>query len=374
VRILFAFAGSSGHAQPLVPLAAAATAAGHSVAFAGRPAALESLAAAGYAVFATEPPRTRPRRRIPLQGVDLAREQRDFRDGFADRLAREKVGAMLPLCAEWRPDAIVCDETDFGSLIAAERTGLPCAAVVVTAARSFAVPELVASPLDRIRAEHGLPPDPELESLTRRLRLVPFPLSFRDPASPLPEKARAFRPVARRAPEPDATTVYFTLGTEFNVESGDLFTRVLAGLRELPFHVVCTVGPDIDPAELGSQPDRIRVERYVPQGEILPRASLVVCHGGSGTVLGALAHGLPMVLLPMGADQPYNAARCEALGLARSLDVVAATSQDIRDAVESVLSEPGYRRAAQRLRDDFASLPGPDCAVEWVVADASGGV
>ena len=112
----------------------------------------------------------------------------------------------------------------------------------------------------------------------------------------------------------------------------DTAGRVLAGLRDLPAQVVVTVGRDIDPAELGPQPAHVRVERYVPQADVLPRASLVVSHGGSGSVLAALAHGVPLVLLPMGADQPYNAARCETLGVARSLDVIDATPGDVRDA------------------------------------------
>ncbi len=270
---------------------------------------------------------------------------------------------MLELCADWRPDAIVCDETDFGSTIAAERLGLPCASVIVTAARSFARPELVAEPLDAIRAEHHLPPDPKLELLGGRLVLVPFPPSFRDPVSPLPVTAHAFRPFAPVRAEAEVPTVYFTLGTEFNVESGDLFARVLAGLRELPVDVVATVGRDIDPAELGPQPERVKVEQYVPQAEILPGASVVVSHAGSGSVLGALAHGLPMVLLPMGADQPYNAARCVAVGVGRALDVITATHSDVRDAVSAVLEDPAYRLAAERMCAEFAALPGPEYAV-----------
>ena len=234
MRILFAFAGGPGHLEPLVPVADAAQAAGHNVAFAGRPAALERLAARGLAVFGTERPRTAPRKRIPLQPVDVQREERDFRDGFADRIAREKAAALPALCAEWRPDAIVCDETDFGSMIAAERLGLPCASVVVIAARSFARPELVAEPLDALRAKHGLPPDPELELLSRHLVLAPFPLGYRDPVSPLPANAHAFRPFTPGPARPrEPSIVYFTLGTEFNLESGDLFSRVLEGLREL---------------------------------------------------------------------------------------------------------------------------------------------
>lgn len=162
----------------------------------------------------------------------------------------------------------------------------------------------------------------------------------------------------------DPPTVYFTLGTEFNLESGDLFERVLAGLGELPIAVVATVGSNLDPAMLGPVPDNARVERYVPQSTILPHASAVVCHGGSGSVLGALAYGLPLVLLPMGADQPLNAERCAALGVGRMLDVIAATQDDVRGAVSAVLGDPSYRSAAERMRDEFAALPGPEHTIK----------
>jgi UDP:flavonoid glycosyltransferase YjiC (YdhE family) len=367
VRILFAFIGGPGHLDPLVPLGEAAAAAGHEVAYAGRPSALEPLAARGVTVFATEPPRTAPRRRKPLLPVDVERERRDFRHGFARRLAREQAEAIGGVCAEWRPDVLVCDETDLGAMVAAERLGLPHAAVIVVAARSFSTPDLVAEELDAVRAEHGLLPDPEVGMIARHLLLVPFPPRYRDPVSPLPASTAAFRPSDPRPAEPaDPPLVYFSLGTEFNVECGDLFSRVLAGLRELPVQVVATVGRDIDPAELGPQPTHVRVERYVSQAELLPRASLAVSHGGSGSVLGALAHGVPLVLLPMGADQPYNASRCEALGVARSLDVIEATPADVRDAAAEVLEEPSYRAAAERLRDEFAALPGPEHAVALI--------
>ena len=140
--------------------------------------------------------------------------------------------------------------------------------------------------------------------------------------------------------------------------------RVLTGLQELPVEVVATVGAEIDPAELGPLPPHVRVERFLPQSEILARCSAVVSHGGSGSVLGALAHGLPQVLIPMGADQPLNAARCEQLGVARVLDPVAATPNDVREAVTAVLHEPAYRNSARRLRQEFAALPGPEWAVK----------
>jgi MGT family glycosyltransferase len=158
-------------------------------------------------------------------------------------------------------------------------------------------------------------------------------------------------------------TVYFTLGTVFNMESGDLFMRVLTGLRDLSVNVVVTVGHHIDPTEFGPQPANVYIERYIAQESILPHCSLVVSHGGSGSVIGALAHGRPSVLIPMGADQPMNAARCVQLGVARVLDPIGATPATVRAAVSAVLADPSYQQAAKRIRDEFAALPGPAHAI-----------
>jgi MGT family glycosyltransferase len=232
----------------------------------------------------------------------------------------------------------------------------------------------MAPALDEVRAEHGLPPDPEASMLRRYLVLSPFPPSFRDPAFPLPPVAHGLRtwdvPRGERPTAPDwaagrpgAPVVYFTLGTVFNHESGDLFDRVLAGLRDLPINLLVTVGREIDPASLGPQPAHVRIERFVPQAEILPHVDLVVSHAGSGSVLGALAFGRPMVLAPMGADQPLNAERCAALGVGRVLDAVRATPTDVREAVVAVLEDPSCRATASRLRDEIAALPAPEVSV-----------
>jgi len=138
---------------------------------------------------------------------------------------------------------------------------------------------------------------------------------------------------------------------------------VLAGLRDLPIDLIVTVGRDLDPDELGTQPASVHIERFLPQAELLPQCHLVVSHAGSGSVLGALAHGLPMVLIPIGADQPLNAARCEALGVAEVLEAAAVTPQEVREAVSRVLGDPAYRRAAERVRDEIGALRGPEYAV-----------
>jgi len=383
LRILFAFVGGQGHFLPLVPLARAALAAGHTVAFSSGSSMVDAVAAAGFDVDATVP-RDRPSAppepatRMPLLPVDMTREERDLRERFVLDGARSRVAGVLERAATWRPDVIVCDEVDFGSTIAAERLGLPYATVNVLAAGGMIRPDVVADALDEVRAEHALPPDPTLAALTRYLVLIPGPASLRDPTDPLPPTARGYRAVT---PDPNAAAatppwpvtrpgepaLYVTLGTIFNLESGDLFDRVLTGVRDWPGDVVMTVGEDLDPAQLGSQPDHIHLHGFTPQAAILPQVSLVVSHGGSGSVLGALAHGLPMVILAMGADQPRNAARCAELGVARALDPLVATPAEIGAAIVEVGREPSYRRKAQRLADEMAALPSREAALAEVV-------
>jgi UDP:flavonoid glycosyltransferase YjiC (YdhE family) len=365
-----------GHGEPLLPIARATAEAGHAVAFACRPSAAMAIEAAGYEVFRLGAPGGSERR--PLVAPDAGREDEVLKSWYASRLARERSHAIVGLCATWRPDVIVCDEVDFGCIVAAERVGLPHAQVVVVASGSFIRRELIAGAIDEVRAEHHLASDPSLAMLDRHLVVAPIPPSFRDPRFPLPSTAHAIRPGAlgthRRDELPvwlgalaGGPSVYFTLGTEFNVESGDLFTRVLDGLRALPIEVIVTVGPNIDPSELGAQPANVHIERYLPHAALLPHCDLVVSHGGSGTVVGALAHGLPSLLLPMGADQMHNAARCDALGVGRTLDVVRATSHDVGEAAAALLADGEVHERAARLRDEARSLPGAESVVPRLV-------
>ena len=116
------------------------------------------------------------------------------------------------------------------------------------------------------------------------------------------------------------------------------------------------------------------VQRWVPQEAILHRAAAVVTHGGHGSTLGALAHGVPVVVLPLFAlDQWFNAeavARAGA-GIAldgerrtrRAIDLPSAeTLAGLRPAVEHVLSDPGPRAAARRLAAEMRALPPVDAA------------
>src|SRR5258705_9348154 len=113
MRILFTFAGGSGHLDPLIPIARAAEAAEHTIAFAGRPWMIPKVEALGFPAFASGSDVGLTPKRLPLAAVDLERDIRDIGAGFGRRIARERATDMLALCAEWQPDLLVCEETDF---------------------------------------------------------------------------------------------------------------------------------------------------------------------------------------------------------------------------------------------------------------------
>jgi MGT family glycosyltransferase len=378
VRVLFTFAGGSGHFLPTVPLARSLAERGHDVMYACQEAMVANVASQGWKVVPSGGTTLlSPGKRRPLVPVDRRAEEEVVRKFFAGTIARTRAPRLLDIAGDWRPDLIVHDEMDFAGAVAAECLDLPHAAVVVIAAGGFHRPEIVEEPLAELRGEHGLDPEDALGMLHRYLTIVPVPPSYRDPRDPLPATAHHVRPAVLEAfpdlrpalgpPSPHRRPrVYVTLGTIFPQESGDLFGRVLAGVSRLPVDVVVTVGQEIDPADLGDQPANVRIEQFLPLGDALAHTHTVVSHGGSGTVIAAVSLGIPQVLLPMGADQPQNADRCTQLGMAAALDAMTSTSDDIADATATVMREASYRAKAKLLSDEAYSLPGPGHAASLI--------
>src|SRR6266446_6789520 len=114
MRILFTFVGGSGHVDPLTPVARAAEAVGHTVAFGCGPSMVSTVEAAGFTVLPLGTGTASPPERIPLRPLDAAREDQEFRDRFARHGAQHRAPHTITLCTEWQPDVLVCDETDFG--------------------------------------------------------------------------------------------------------------------------------------------------------------------------------------------------------------------------------------------------------------------
>jgi UDP:flavonoid glycosyltransferase YjiC (YdhE family) len=376
MRIVFTTQAGAGHWRPLVPLAKALQAAGHDVAFATTPVACEALADLSFRCFPVgiddwlAKPGAAPARNDPTTPAATV-----WVDVFLNIRAQYALPDLLERGEAWRPDLLVREMTEFAGCVVAERLGIPHAAVQVGAWR----PELhtlIGPALDDLRSRVGLEADPERAMPFRYLLLTPVPASFVDPARPLPATAHPMRyvpfdivPVGMRCVPgwiealEVRPTIYATLGTVNNRTPG-LAAAIVDAIRDEPVNLILTVGSDVDPAEFGEQPSHVRVKQYVPQSVLMPYCDLVVCHGGFSTVLTALDAGLPLVIIPIAADQPDNARRCADLGVAEVISPEQRTPEVIQTAVRVVLGEPRYRRSAERLRAEMRATPDLAEAVE----------
>jgi len=136
-------------------------------------------------------------------------------------------------------------------------------------------------------------------------------------------------------------TILVTLGTVFHDRV--VLSVILSGLADLNVNILATVGPNGDPAELEVDPSRVRIERFVPLDDLLTGVSAVVAHGGGGTVLATLSRGLPLVLVPQGADQFLNARQVAAAHAGIVLLPDQATPIAIGSALQQVLTDRSLR-------------------------------
>jgi MGT family glycosyltransferase len=156
-----------------------------------------------------------------------------------------------------------------------------------------------------------------------------------------------------------------TLGTNTNQDLS-MFRSVIDGMSDLDADLLLTTGFGLDPAAIGTSAANVHVEDYVPQSLLLPRCSAVICHGGAGTVLASLAQGLPLLILPQGADQYVIGDRVAAAGAGLVLPPPEVTPAAVRAGVLSLLHEPSLAAGARRVQEEIAAMPGPDEAVRLV--------
>ncbi|MEV6623558.1 nucleotide disphospho-sugar-binding domain-containing protein [Amycolatopsis sp. NPDC051106] len=302
MRVLFAGLASAGHTYPMVPLAVAARDIGHEVHF-----------AAGEHVHS-------PLRRLGLNPFRPA-------DSFYEIYAED----IEPELKRLRPDLVV------------HGWGVP---EVGVAARRAGIPALW----------HGFgrmfPDEIGLERPDGGTHLDICPPSLQDAGFLATAERIALRPVPFAEPgDFRGPLIYLTLGTAFGTP--EVLTTAIEGLAALGTHVVVATGG----AALGPQPAHVTARAWVPQAAAISQADLVVHHGGSGTTLGALAAGVPQLVLPQGADQFANAEALCAAGAALRLLPGELTADAVTEQARKASS---CRDAARAIAEEIAAMPSPD--------------
>jgi UDP:flavonoid glycosyltransferase YjiC (YdhE family) len=297
-------------------------------------------------------------------------------------LADEFLDDLLRL--EWHPDVVIREVTEFASAVYARMVGARCVIHGITLHPPLGLlRHWVGDTLSALASRA----DADISVFDDGVLLNHFPPSWAPEPSDGGAVLRFFAPAAvasgEQAPgwatERDRSRplVYATLGTVFNGVHF-AFEQLLGAAEGADFDLLLTVGKNVDPRTLDG-PSNSRIERFVPQELILGHVGAVVCHGGMGTVMGALRHGVPLCCIPFGADQPFNGARVEALGCGRSytthtpadLPIPHARPEDLeaqalRAHIDAILGERRYRDAAEALAREIDQLPGLDEEVDLI--------
>ncbi|MFI9387890.1 glycosyltransferase [Kutzneria sp. NPDC052558] len=365
-KILIAATGGSGHINPLLPFADAYADQGHDVLLIGPPSLRDATRGHPARIGAT-PPRTELdaiKQRLPTVPHAEATVLID-REVFGRLTTTAMLPTMAETCRDWRPDLVLREPCEYASAIVAEENGIPHAQVAISlAAVETHVLDLVAPVLPT--------------GIGERIRTAPYLTRFPESLDPSPFPAtRRFheRPQQTGAlpdwwPNDTRPLVYLTLGTVAGGLPAGIpaYRTALAALAGLPVRVLLTVGRTFDAASLDPVPPNTHITDWVPQADVLTEARLVVCHGGSGTTFGALAAGVPVVILPMFADQPANGRLVAASGVGRMVEPLGGTEATmgqfgpddlpaIRTAIRQVLEDDSYSSAAQRVADEMSSTP-----------------
>lgn len=414
-RILFTSWPLYGHVLPKLAVAAALRERGHEVAFYTGSEARALVEGEGFEVFGFERVDEAAvmgavrelEARAGLGRPSLADVRRCFDAALVEPIPGqvEDVGAVV---RGWKPSAIACDLPVWGPMLILAET-LPVPVALASAFLGPPAPDPEAPPaglglpapkgparravawgaaratdlaarrlrdrVDGLRAQHGLAPmgrsvNAQLGRLPLTLihgvaeldygrRRVPPGVHFVGPSPWKPRQPPGAAGGLDAVPD-GRPWVHVAAST---MEGGDagLLRAAVQGLAGRAVEVVATaaggaVPPDLRPEAL---PANVHVAAWVDHAELLPRCAAVVTPGGAGTIVSALAAGVPLVVVPTAWDKPDNAQRVVEAGAGVRLSPRKCTPEHVRAAVERVLGDPSYRAHARRMAALLAAAPGP---------------
>ena len=387
MRVLASVLPGLGHLNPMVPLLRELAARGHDVEVAVPPPFVPYVERAGLRAAGIGPAWTEMAMEDihpDFIGLDPASQVRLWTE-----VARGLHPHLLAHAEAHRPDVIVHDHLEFAAWLVGEALGVPTVPYAMTVRVD---PLLIAmceaqESLDATCTAAGRPPDAGAGRSARWLYLDAVPQSLTAGLLPPGPTVHAVQHLADdrtgsagglpswiEERPPGRPLVYVTLGTIYN-QRGDLIEQLIEGAGRVDADVLVTVGTDGKvPA---SVPSNVTVERYVPQADLYPHLAGVVCHGGFGTVFGAISHGIPVACAPIGADQLVNATFIATAGAGCNLATVFPEGslfpelgpddlapEAVAAAVERLLSDEALRGQAGALAREIAAAAGP--------ADAAG--
>jgi UDP:flavonoid glycosyltransferase YjiC (YdhE family) len=431
MRVLFTTWAWPSHYFPMVPVAWALRAAGHEVRMTSQPDLLPTMRASGLPVtaigrdldvtavyrtarelveasgppVAAGPPRAKAQRfsdhlagRLEspnlVHGYQMLRDleeesismfralwvtsplARPWRLSLYGEVARAMLDDLMALVTSWRPDLIVYDPLTYAAPLVGKLRDIPVA-------RNLFGPDVnyftTSTGMAEVLDTFGLD---DLDMLgTATIDPCPPSLQFSDEIGPLPRIRYSYVPyngiaeVPTWLPDrPSRPRICLTWGTSIHRLLGDrafLPGEVLRGCAKLAderdAELVLAIKAS-QRAMLPEVPSGVRVVESVPLDALLPTCQAIVHQGGAGTMLTALRHGLPQIVLPQLFDEAANAFQIVATGAGLMRGAAELTAGEMLAAGHELLDDPAYRAGASRLRQEILELPSPASAVADLVA------
>ncbi len=366
MRILISSGPMYGHVNTVLPLALAAQRTGHRVVVATGADLVPYIERRGLTAWS-----------VGLTHAEAGGIRPASWLNFFAAAAEKRAADLVPRAAAWKPDLVIHEETELAGPVAAATSRARHVVHGLGLMPSARVWSPFVSAIERLGRQW------DVSGIAGVLREATYlhicPPALQPPGERIWKRALPLRHAAgmpfagERLPDaidalPYGHSIHLTLGTVFH-DATDVLESAIAGLRELPFNLIVTVGPGGDPARFGPQPAQVLVERYVSHALLLPRCRLVVSQGGAGIMFGALSHGLPQLVIPQGADQFMNADACRQAGAALSLAPGEVSAAAIAAAADQLLSEPAFTVAARAVRAEFDMMPDAEAVLATLSAN-----
>jgi UDP:flavonoid glycosyltransferase YjiC (YdhE family) len=373
MRVLVTSTPGTGHAYPMMPLAAELRRAGHEMLWATAEDGVELVRRHGFDVAVAGMNLAERRAFLEPQFPEIlalpARSRRGhfFAGMFARAAAPKMLAELVPIVERFRPDVMVHEWGEQAAAPLAVSRSIPHVGIAFSGALTEAAVPMVEEALEPVWASVGLT-RPTLSDIAGDVYFHPFPRSMGQALNL--GQVRELRPTVVAEPTAevpewiasfgrDRKAVYVTAGTTLIVAARAPWREIFDAVASLDVDVLTTIGPQFSFDELGPIPANVRVERFVPQEFVLARVALAVSHAGAGTALAAATCGIPQLAIPTWADQWENSDALARTGAAIMLEENERDTRSIHDAMQRLLTDVSFATSATRLAAEIAAMPAP---------------
>jgi UDP:flavonoid glycosyltransferase YjiC (YdhE family) len=374
MRILFSGTPGFGHLLPLLPLARAFRKQGDTVAFTTGEAFADLVAADGMDFIQAGPPlEVMLGEFIQSTGADPSSEvpPQLIAEFFAGIRVDRTYDEAIVGAREWRPDLIIGEVYDFVGPFLAAALDVPSALVAMSPPFGAEFDALMAEVASSRFADRGLVPSEP------HWLLDSWPSLLQSENWTAPRNRLSLRPEAHHVagwlPSASAAktrpTVLVSFGTMHNPPA--VVGPMLRELAKLDIDIKATTGP-FPRSEFDVDADNVTFVDFTPLAELLQGVDVLVGNGGAGTTSGALAQSIPMVTVPLAADQFHIADRVEASGTGIVVSDAAKSPEAVAQAVDDILSSTPYRVAAKQVAEQIAGLNSPEAVAAQLRAAVQG--